>query len=267
MNPIVNTACEPSTRRPSSHATTTLSPSRVDADRPRALQQLHAPAEELVLERRRDLRDPCTGSTCWRDTTSVTCAPSALNMCVNSTPVTPEPITTRCSGISGGGYAWRLSRMRSPSSVAQSGIRGREPVESRIASASISSTPSSVTAATVRGTDQAAGAADQAHALRLEQARRCRRAACPRCRRCARAARRRRARRARRVPSCAAWPSSVSSLPVATIALLGMQSHRCAAPPTTSRSMSVTSAPSDAATVAAVLPAGPPPMITKRTAT
>src|SRR5690348_14914203 len=44
----------------------------------------------------------------------------------------------------------------------------------------------------------------------------------------------------------------------------GMQSHRCAAPPTTSRSTSVTSAPSVAATVAAVLPAGPPPMITSR---
>ncbi len=43
------------------------------------------------------------GSTCWRDTISDTCEPSALNMCVNSTPVTPEPITTRCSGISGGG--------------------------------------------------------------------------------------------------------------------------------------------------------------------
>ena len=61
---------------------------------------------------------------------------------------------------------------------------------------------------------------------------------------------------ARRAPSCFAWPSSVSSLPVATIALLGMQSQRCAAPPMTSRSISVTSAPSDAATVAAVLPAG-----------
>ena len=45
-----------------------------------------------------------------------------------------------------------------------------------------------------------------------------------------------------------------------------MQSQRCAAPPTMSRSTSVTSAPSDAATVAAVLPAGPPPRITNRTA-
>ena len=61
--------------------------------------------------------------------------------------------------------------------------------------------------------------------------------------------------------------SSVSSPPVATIALLGMQSHKCAAPPMMSRSIKVTSAPSDAATVAAVLPPGPPPMITKRTGT
>src|SRR5882724_6755114 len=68
-------------------------------------------------------------------------------------------------------------------------------------------------------------------------------------------------------PIVSASPSSASALPVATIALLGMQSQRWAAPPTMSRSIIVTSAPSDAATVAAVLPAGPPPMITKRTGT
>ena len=49
-------------------------------------------------------------------------------MWVNSTPVTPEPITTRCSGISGGGYAWRVVSTRSPSTAAHSGTRGREPV-------------------------------------------------------------------------------------------------------------------------------------------
>src|SRR4029079_9503569 len=43
--------------------------------------------------------------------------------------------------------------------------------------------------------------------------------------------------------------------------------HWSAAPPMRSRSINVTSAPSDAATVAAVLPPGPPPMITKRTGT
>ena len=50
--------------------------------------------------------------------------------------------------------------------------------------------------------------------------------------------------------------------PVAIIVFDGMQSHRWAAPPTTSRSITVTSAPSRAAYVAAVLPAGPPPMMT-----
>src|SRR4029079_870250 len=62
----------------------------------------------------------------------------------------------------------------------------------------------------------------------------------------------------------ARW-SSVSSLPVAIMALDGMQSFRCAAPPMIWFSIIVTSAPKDAATVAAVFPAGPPPMITKRT--
>ena len=52
--------------------------------------------------------------------------------------------------------------------------------------------------------------------------------------------------------------------PVAIIVLDGMQSQRWAAPPTTSRSTIVTCAPSLAAYVAAVFPAGPPPMITKR---
>ena len=52
--------------------------------------------------------------------------------------------------------------------------------------------------------------------------------------------------------------------PVAIMALDGMQSHRWAAPPTMSRSITVTSAPRLAATVAHRMPAGPPPMITKR---
>ena len=74
-------------------------------------------------------RGPCTAAPAGATRSAYTCEPSALNMCVNSTPVTPEPITTRCSGISGGGYAWRVVRMRSPSIVAQSGTRGREPVD------------------------------------------------------------------------------------------------------------------------------------------
>src|SRR6185503_1075828 len=52
--------------------------------------------------------------------------------------------------------------------------------------------------------------------------------------------------------------------PVAIIVFDGMQSQRWAAPPITSRSIIVTSAPKRWAYVAAVLPAGPPPMMTKR---
>ena len=55
--------------------------------------------------------------------------------------------------------------------------------------------------------------------------------------------------------------------PVAIIVFDGMQSHRCAAPPMTSRSITVTLAPSLAAYVAAVFPAGPPPTMTKRMVT
>src|SRR4051794_20895936 len=55
--------------------------------------------------------------------------------------------------------------------------------------------------------------------------------------------------------------------PVAIIVFDGMQSHRCAAPPTMSRSIIVTCAPCRAAWVAAVLPAGPPPMMRNRTLT
>ena len=53
--------------------------------------------------------------------------------------------------------------------------------------------------------------------------------------------------------------------PLAIMALDGMQSQRWAAPPTTSRSIRVTWAPRRAAAVAAEFPAGPPPMMTKRT--
>ena len=155
--------------------------------------------------------------------------------------------------------------MRSPSIVAQSGTRGREPVgEQDRVGLELLDAFVGVGRDRVRA-GEAAGAAQQPHALRLEQAGDAVAQRRPPCPRCGRAARRRRGGRPRRAPSCLARASSVSSLPVATIALLGMQSQRCAAPPTMSRSIIVTSAPSDAATVAAVLPAGPPPMITNRT--
>ena len=47
------------------------------------------------------------------------------------------------------------------------------------------------------------------------------------------------------------WRLKLIAWPVAIIVLLGMQSHRWAAPPTTSRSITVTLAPSRAAYVAA----------------
>jgi hypothetical protein len=69
-------------------------------------------------------------------------------MWTNSSPVTPEPITTKWSGMTGGGYAWRVVSTRSPSGNAQSGTRGRLPVDTTIASAVSSSIPSSVSAMT-----------------------------------------------------------------------------------------------------------------------
>ena len=109
------------------------------------------------------------GSTCWRLTIRVTSQPNDLNMWTNSTPVTPEPITTRCSGSDGGGYASRVVSTRSPSTSAQSGMRGREPVETSTASASKRSSPSTVSATTSFGPDHPAGALHDPHALALEQ--------------------------------------------------------------------------------------------------
>ena len=188
--------------RPSSQSTNTLSPSRPTAMARRALQELHAAPEELVLEHGRDLRvlvgQHLLAGHDERDLRAER-AEHVGELDAGDARSDHDEV------LGDLGRRVRLaasSRMRSPSSVAHSGTRGREPVDSRIASASISSTPSSVTAATVRATDEPPGAADEAHTLRLEQARRRRRAACSRCRRCARAARRRRARRARRAPSC-----------------------------------------------------------------
>ena len=68
-------------------------------------------------------------------------------------------------------------------------------------------------------------------------------------------------------PSFAALRIEVRRSALAAIVLDGMQSQRWAAPPITSRSTIVTRAPSRAAYVAAVLPAGPPPTIRKRVVT
>ena len=70
---------------------------------------------------------------------------------MNSTPVTPEPMTIVCSGISGGGYASRVVRTRSRSTVTKSGTRGREPVQIATKSAETSSSPPSVSTTIVCG--------------------------------------------------------------------------------------------------------------------
>src|ERR687897_973930 len=201
-----------------------------------------------------------SGSTCWRETSSVTSDPRASNMCVNSTPVTPEPMTTMCSGSSGGGYAWRVVRTRSPSTGANSGTRGRDPVATTMKSASSSSMPPAVSTTT------SCGPLSRPVPRRSRTFCDSRSCTIDSCRRCSIEETRSRSA-SRSTPPSACRPitwlraSSPSSPPVAIIALEGMQSHRCAAPAMTSRSTSVTSAPSVAATVAHVLPAGTPPEV------
>ncbi len=187
-------------------------------------------------------------------------------MWTNSTPVTPDPMTTRCSGSVGGGYAWRWVRTRSPSGLAQSGTRGRLPVASRIASASSSSSgPPGVSTTTWLGP------ASRPLPVMMRTPWSTSRLTTDRCSRSSMPAIR--TFMLSRSNSAADWLSPIPTEwrtkamapPVAIMALDGMQSHRWAAPPTTSRSMRVTSAPRRAAAVAAELPAGPPPMMTKRT--
>ena len=156
--------------------------------------------------------------------------------------------------------------MRSPSGVTQSGMRGREPVDSRIASAAMSSSPSVVVARTVWGSTSwpmpsmmrtpwlsSSSRPDPASLPTIPPMR-------------SRSPLRSTSGRSTVTPIDAAASMSTKAPPVAIIALDGTQSHRCAAPPTMSRSISVTSAPKRAATVAAWVPAGPPPMITNRRA-
>ena len=64
-------------------------------------------------------------------------------------------------------------------------------------------------------------------------------------------------------PSLAALRTDEWRRAAAAIVFEGMQSQRWAAPPTISFSMSVTRPPFEAAVVAAWVPAGPPPMMTR----
>ena len=92
----------PAALRPSSQRTTTPSAVTVDAHGPRALEQAHPSAQELVLEGGRHLWVLLRQHLLARhDQRHLRCRASE-NMWTNSTPVTPEPITTRCSGQVGG---------------------------------------------------------------------------------------------------------------------------------------------------------------------
>ncbi len=66
------------------------------------------------------------------------------------------------------------------------------------------------------------------------------------------------------IPRRGADRIAANRIELAAIALDGMQSQRWAAPPTMLSSTSVTRAPRVAAAVAAECPAGPPPMMRKR---
>ena len=251
--------------RPSSQRTVAVSPST-------SMPTARAPLNRRTPRRMKSSSSAAAtsgsfcGRTCCRLTMRVTWHPNAENMCTNSTPVTPEPTTTRCSGSSGGGYASRVVSTRSPSSGAQSGTRGRLPVLSSTTSASSSSRPSAVSTTisfgpfsrpvplTIRTPWLSSRPLTEVRSLSSM------------------ARIRRRSESKSRLADTSVMPMPWAALicerapPVAIIALDGMQSHRWAAPPTMSRSTSVTSAPSRAAWVAAWLPAGPPPMITKRLA-
>src|ERR687892_1321976 len=146
-------------------------------------------------------------------------------------------------------------------------MRGRLPVETRMASASISLTPSSVSTAISCGPlSRPLPWIMRTPWLRSSWTMLDSRRSSIRWMRS-----RSRSRSSRASVPDSPMPPLRSTMPmaseVAIIALEGMQSRRWAAPPTMSRSMSVTSAPRRAAVVAAVLPAGPPPMITKRRGT
>ena len=75
---------------------------RLDGGGPRALEEADARARKSS-SRAAATSASFWGSTCWRLTIRVTSQPNDENMWTNSTPVTPEPITIRCSGSSGGG--------------------------------------------------------------------------------------------------------------------------------------------------------------------
>ena len=156
--------------------------------------------------------------------------------------------------------------MRCPSTGAQSGTHGREPVETRATSNATRTVPCSVSASIVfwstnrplprtistpweRSMSVAPWARDPVMLSRCSLRRGMSRPTCP----------------ASLKPTSLAIRIAAIRVELATIAFDGMQSQRWAAPPTIESSTRTTSAPRVAATVAAAFPAGPPPTTAIRT--
>ncbi len=99
---MASRAWEPWATRPSSQATATPSPLR-SISSARAPLSSRTPRRSNSSSRAAATSASLLGSTCCRLTISVTWAPKELNMCTNSTPVTPDPITTRWPGMVLGG--------------------------------------------------------------------------------------------------------------------------------------------------------------------
>jgi hypothetical protein len=94
MEPRASRAWDPMATRPSSQATATPFSVRSIIS---ALAPLNSrtPRRSNSSSRAAATSGSLLGRTCWRLTIRVTLAPNEENMWTNSTPVTPEPMTTR----------------------------------------------------------------------------------------------------------------------------------------------------------------------------
>ncbi len=199
------------------------------------------------------------GSTCWRLTISVTSQPNDENMCTNSTPVTPEPMTTRCCGHllrrigvacgqdplavddgpvrdAGGGSRWRAPPRRPRARWRPRRSRPRPVRPDQSTGPAMMRTPCDVNRLVTDDSSRSSISSIRTRSASGSTS-----------------------------PSrwCSPMPearlSRASMSPVAIIALDGTQSRRCAAPPMTSRSISVTSAPSARGMGGAGVACGPTP--------
>ena len=100
IEPTVIRAWEPMTSRPS-EVTTRTPPSSVRSTRSqRAFFTTSTPRSSSTSSRASAASASSCGRIRSREATMVTFTPSSVNAETNSAPVTPEPTTTRCSGIS-----------------------------------------------------------------------------------------------------------------------------------------------------------------------